>query len=163
MSANLARNYDPDLALRGGRWVNVRGIMRWQGARPADEPDPERTILSDDETRVCLTCQAGPRDTCRNARGERVSPHKQRLIPRQCQCGEVARPGRPTCATCQAKVAEQQLIEARERQAARDAALLCPHGHHQGRTPTGGLLACKTCDREKRRQTRLRAQLKQAS
>ena len=31
--------YDPTIPLRGGHWVNVRGIMRWQGPRPADPPE----------------------------------------------------------------------------------------------------------------------------
>ena len=35
----MSRYSDNVLALRGGEWVNVRGVMRWTGPRPADEPD----------------------------------------------------------------------------------------------------------------------------
>ena len=30
---------DNALTLRGGEWITVRGVKRWTGPRPADEPD----------------------------------------------------------------------------------------------------------------------------
>ncbi len=163
MTANLAPNYDPDLAFKGG-WVTV-GLIRRPvlKVRPVDEPDPKRTILADNETRVCLTCDAGPRDTCRNNKGKSCSPHKNRLIARQCACGETAIPRAPICKKCQNRAIEQRAQEARERQAERDAELLCTEGHHQDRTPTGGLMACKTCRRKKQREATERWRAKRAS
>lgn len=103
MSANLTPDYDPDLALTRGKWVNVRGIMRWQGARPVDEPE------TTDGDIVCSYCDARFWESCKSPDGRATRPHKARTRPRTCYCGGDVESSNYNCADCQKKAASKRL------------------------------------------------------
>jgi len=71
---------EAEVALTGGRWVNVRGVQRWV---PDPPPRPVATLLA-------CSCGATLADPC---------DHQNRVVSRRCPCGNRPREGEDYCTT----------------------------------------------------------------
>jgi hypothetical protein len=89
-----------DLGLHGGRWVPVKGVLRWQPS-DADTAPTARDITT---LIACPLCRATLTEHCRTSSGRNRWPHHSvRLVSRRCECGEVAQAGKKVCEVCQTK------------------------------------------------------------
>lgn len=87
------RYEDEPVALTDGRWVNVRGVMRWQ-------KDPE-TIAAPEP--ACTKCGALPWEPCVTKSGKRMEGHRARKSRQVCRCGGALTPGSNLCAACRGR------------------------------------------------------------
>lgn len=98
-----------DDGLHGGRWVPVRGILRWvpsdseraPEATPGPAPEPARHLFDPMRLIACPTCRARLAEPCRTTSGTTRTAHAARLVARVCKCGE--KPYAPSaryCTTC---------------------------------------------------------------
>lgn len=141
MTANLAPNYDPDLAFKGG-WVTV-GLIRRPvlKVRPVDEPE----VVDPDI--VCTYCGARFWESCRSPNGSSSRAHKIRTRPRTCRCGGEVESTNATCSDCQRiNAAARDITDSKIR---RNLELKCQKGHAQAKDDAGNWRACKTCQRER--------------
>jgi hypothetical protein len=81
------RKREAELALTGGRWVNVRGVMRWQADETPAEAPPEP---------IACPCGARLSEPCRTTSGN-WTRHADRITSRRCSCGNVPREGSHFC------------------------------------------------------------------
>lgn len=74
---------DP-LALDGGSWRPVGGVLRWvpEESPPKPKPVDVGSLLA------CPFCRAKAAETCKSSGGNAVAPHATRLVGRYCPCGE---------------------------------------------------------------------------
>lgn len=109
-----ATAYD-DEALPDGRWLPVRGILRFVATDPHARPDVEPTKPLA-ELIACPTCRAKVVESCRTATGGFRSPHTTRLVGRRCACGSTLAPRKSVCPTCRQETDDRaRLTYARRR------------------------------------------------
>jgi hypothetical protein len=100
-------------ALVGGRWVSVRGIMRWVSSEADQAPEPRgiTTLIA------CPMCRATLTERCRTKTGRPRWDHAVRLVSRRCECGDPAQAGKKACAACQVKARRRAEWRDRKRKA----------------------------------------------
>ena len=80
-----------ELALTAGRWVNVRGVMRWQPFQHFDRNltageirvEAEEAMFTDDEARAAHAAYVGGFRDPRHVMGERVYQRRKKREQRQ--------------------------------------------------------------------------------
>lgn len=107
-----------DIALTDGRWVNVRGVMRWvpgEPEAPRERPRLVRPLLTPADVAqmiACPRCLARVCEPCRTRTGNSTT-HTERLIPRRCLCGEPLRARKTLCEPCR-ELSRQDTYRRRE-------------------------------------------------
>lgn len=98
---------DEEVALTGGRWVNVRGVMRWE----QNEAAKVETVA---DLVACPTCGAKLSEPCRTGSGN-ATRHVDRVLPRRCPCGNPMQPGSFFCTSECRSQARAATYERREK------------------------------------------------
>lgn len=98
------------VALVGGSWKPVRGVLRWVPdaetvARDELEELRQRTRRGKKPTSggdlvACPTCLARLSETCKTRGGNPTNPHRERLASRRCVCGDLLAPRKVYCEPC---------------------------------------------------------------
>lgn len=111
----LTEFLDDEIALRGGRWRRVHGVMRWSpDPTPSEVADlharmkpARRTNLNVSDLIACPTCGAHANERCRSASGNPRENHAARLISVRCPCGEPVAPRKQYCEPCRERARKQ--------------------------------------------------------